>query len=123
MRFGRCVTDNLPCGNSDRLVITHGALGGSYRSVLTFLEARRDVEKDWAARLGCDRLDESTLSALMLNYAADANPKGLVLFSSRDPLRVSRNVKAVLESDFSPAQIAMFAELVNQELSSIVALT
>ena len=116
-------TDNLPCGNSDRLVITHGALGGSYRSVLTFLEARRDVEKDWAARLGCDRLDESTLSALMLNYAADANPKGLVLFSSRDPLRVSRNVKAVLESDFSPAQIAMFAELVNQELSSIVALT
>ena len=113
--------DKLPGGNSDRLVITHGALGGSYRSVLTFLEARRDVEKDWAARLGCDRLDESTLSALMLNYAADANPKGLVLFSSRDPLRVSRNVKAVLESDFSSAQIAMFGELVNQESPPIVA--
>ena len=107
-------TDNLPWGNSDRLVITHGALGGSYRSVLTFLEAREDVEKDWAARLGCDRLDESTLSALMLNYAAAANPKGLVLFSSRDPLRVRKNVKAVLESDFSPAQIAMFGELVNR---------
>jgi len=115
-------TDNLPWSNSDRLVITHGALGGSYRSILTFLEARRDVEKDWAARLGCDHLDEGTLSALMLNYAADANPKGLVLFSSRDPLRVSRNVKAVLESDFSPAQIAMFGELVNQESTSIVAL-
>src|SRR5229473_648543 len=105
----------LPRGNSDRLIITHGALGRSYHSVLTFLEARRDVAKDWAAKLGCDRLDENTLSALMLNYAADANPKGLVLFSSRDPVRVSRNVKAVLESDFSPAQIAMFGELVNQE--------
>jgi D-threo-aldose 1-dehydrogenase len=106
-------SDYLPRGNSDRLVITHGALGGSYRSVLTFLEARRDVAKDWAAKLGCHRLDENTISALMLNYAADANPKGLVLFSSRDPLRVSRNVNAVLESDFSPAQIAMFGELVN----------
>jgi len=114
-------SDYLPRDNSNRLVITHGALGGSYRSVLNFLEARRDVAKDWAAKLGCHRLDEDTLSALMLNYAADANPKGLVLFSSRDPMRVSRNVKAILESDFSPAQIAMFGELVNQESPPIVA--
>jgi len=78
--------------------------------------------KTGRAKLGCDRLDENTLSALMLNYAADANPKGLVLFSSRNPLRVSRNVKAVLESDFSPAQIAMFGELVNQESAPIMAL-
>src|ERR1700674_611364 len=113
--------DYLPRGDSDRLVITHGALGGSYRSILTFLEARSDVAKDWTAKLGCHRLDEDTLSALMLNYAADANPKGLVLFSSRDPVRVSRNVKAILESDFSAAQIAMFGELVKQESPPIVA--
>jgi D-threo-aldose 1-dehydrogenase len=112
--------DRLPRYNSDRLVITHGALGGSYRSVLTFLEARMDAAKDWTAKLGCDRLDEDTLSALMLNYAADANPRGPVLFSSRDPVRVRRNVKAVLEPDFSPEQIAMFGELVNQEFLSIV---
>jgi D-threo-aldose 1-dehydrogenase len=114
-------SDRLPHGNLNRLVITHGALGENYRSVLTFLEARTDMAKDWAAKLGRHRLDENTLSALMLNYAADANPKGLVLFSSRDPMRVSRNVKAVLESDFSPAQVTMFGELVNQQLPSIVA--
>jgi D-threo-aldose 1-dehydrogenase len=108
--------DRLPRDNCDRLVITHGALGGTYRSVLTFLEARIDVAKDWTAKLGCHRLNEHTLSALMLNYAADANPTGLVLFSSRDPARVRRNVKAVLEPDFSPEQIAMFGELVNQGL-------
>ena len=79
-----------------------------------------DAAKDWTAKLGCDRLDEDTLSALMLNYAADANPRGPVLFSSRDPVRVRRNVKAVLEPDFSPEQIAMFGELVNQEFLSIV---
>jgi D-threo-aldose 1-dehydrogenase len=113
-------SDYLPRGNSGRLVITHGALGGGYRSVLTFLEARMDVAKDWTAKLGCHRLDEDTLSALMLNYAADANPRGLVLFSSRDPARVRRNVKAVLEPDFSPAQIALFGELMNQESLLIV---
>jgi D-threo-aldose 1-dehydrogenase len=113
-------SDYLPRGTSNRLVITHGALGGSYRSVLTFLEARRDVAKDWAVKLGCRRLDENTLSALMLNYAADANPKGLVLFSSRDPVRVNRNVNAVLDSDFSPAQTAMFGELVNRVSPPIV---
>jgi D-threo-aldose 1-dehydrogenase len=108
--------NRLPRDNSDRLVITHGALGGSYRSVLTFLKARMDAANDWKAKLGCHRLDEVTLSALMLNYAADANPRGLVLFSSRDPARVRRNVKAVLEPDFSPEQIAVFGELVNQSL-------
>ena len=112
--------DRLPQHNSDRLVITHGALGGSYRSILTFLEARKDVARDWAARLGCHRLDEATLSALMLKYAGDANREGLVLFSSQDPVRVRRNVKAVLEPDFSPAQIALFGELVSQESLRIV---
>jgi D-threo-aldose 1-dehydrogenase len=112
--------DRLPRDNWDRLVITHGALGGSYRSVLTFLEARMDVAKDWTAKLGCQPLDEDTLSALMLNYAAEANPRGLVLFSSRDPAKVRRNVKAVLEPDFSPAQIAMFGELVNLESRLVV---
>jgi len=113
--------DYLPRDHSDPLRITHGALGGSYRSILAFLSARTDVAKDWSAKLGCRLLDQEILSALMLNYAADANPHGLVLFSSRHPIRVTRNVKAVLESDFSPAQIAMFAELVNQELPLIVA--
>lgn len=112
--------DYLPGGNSDRLVITHGALGESYRSILTLLEARRDVAKNWAAKLSCRLLDEEALSALMLNYAAEANSNGLVLFSSRDPMRVKRNVKAVLESDISPDQIAMFVELVNKELAPIV---
>lgn len=113
--------DHLLCGNSDPLKITHGALGGSYRSILAFLNARTDVASDWAAQLGCRLLDPEMLSALMLNYAANANPNGLVLFSSRDPARVSRNVKAVLHPDFSGRQIAIFADLVNQHLPLIVA--
>jgi len=111
--------DRLFLGNSKRLVITHGALGGAYHSVLTFLEGRKDVARDWDAKLGCHCLDKATLSALLLNYAADANRGGLVLFSSRDPTRVRQNVKAVLEPDYSPAQIALFGELVKEKSNLI----
>lgn len=52
----------------------------------------------------------------MLNYAAQVNPNGLVLFSSRDLMRVSRNVRAVLEPGISPAQVGLFAQLVEQDL-------
>ena len=114
-------TERLPGGNLHRLVITHGALGESYRSVLRFLNARKDVAKDWAAKLGCDCLDEYILSSLMLNYATDANQKGVVLFSSRDPARVSNNTKAVLEARFSAAQTTLFGELVKGKSAAIMA--
>jgi D-threo-aldose 1-dehydrogenase len=107
--------NRLSLGDSNRLVITHGALGGAYHSILTFLEARKDVARDWAAKLGCNCLDKATLSALLLNYAVDANRGGLVLFSSRDPARVRQNVKAVFVADYSPAQIALFGELVKEK--------
>ena len=114
-------TERLPRDNSHRLVITHGALGEDYCSVLRFLKGRRDLAKDWAAKLGCHRLDEDTLSSLMLNYAADANQRGLVLFSSRDPTRVSSNAKAVLEARFSFAQTTTFGELVKGQSAAIMA--
>lgn len=114
-------TERLPWSGSHRLVITHGALGESYRSILKFLQTRRDVAKDWAAEIGCDRLDEDTLSSLMLNYAANANRGGLVLFSSRDPARVSKNARAVLESHSSVAQTIAFRELVKRESAAVLA--
>lgn len=114
-------TERLPWRESHRLVITHGALGESYRLILKFLETRRDVARHWSATIGCDRVDEDTLSSLMLSYAANANQKGLVLFSSRDPARVSKNAKAVLESHFSDPQIRTFGELVKRESAAIVA--
>ena len=53
-----------------------------YRLILTFVDARSGLAKDWAAKLGCRLSDQEMLSALMLNHAADANPRGLALLSS-----------------------------------------
>ena len=111
--------ERLPSSHSHRFVITHGALGESYRSILKFLKTRRDVAKNWAVQIGCDRFDEDTLSSLMLNYAVDANQGGSVLFSSRDPARVTKNAKAVLQSHFSTLQTLVFRELVSRESAVI----
>ena len=113
--------ERLPRGDSLRLVITHGALGGSYLSLLRFLKSCRDLANEWAARLGCPCLDDDTLSSLMLNYAAHANQNGPVLFSSRDPARVRRNASAILESQYSAAQTTAFAKLVERESAAIMA--
>ena len=55
---------------------------------------------------------DNTIPALMLNYAAQASENGLVLLSSESALRVNKNVKAVLEPDIFPAQVALFVRLV-----------
>lgn len=106
----------LPERSPSRLVVTHGSLAASYLSILSFLKANRDAAKRWSANLGVDCSSPETIAALMLNYAAQANENGLVLFSSKSPLRVGQNVKAVLEPVVSPAQVELFRQLVERDL-------
>ncbi|MGH9864209.1 MAG: aldo/keto reductase [Candidatus Acidiferrales bacterium] len=102
-------------GAPSQLVVTHGSLGASYRSVLSFLKTNRKTVKRWSASLDVDCSRKDILAALMLNYAVEANPNGLVLFSSKNSERVTKNVEAVLESSLSIKQVALFAQLVEQE--------
>jgi len=92
--------ERLPRGAPHGLAITHGSLGA----------------KTWSAQLALDCSREETISALMLNYAVQANRDGLVLFSSRSAPRVNTNVRAVLEPDISPAQVELFGQLVQREM-------
>jgi len=106
----------LPQGGPQRLVITHGALGAGFQTVSAFLQAHPDVRRNWSERLAVDCSRDEIISALMLNYSAQANADGLVLFSSRDAARVRSNVKAVLEPEFSPVQVELFAQFVKRDL-------
>jgi len=105
-------TERLAVSDTDRLIITHGSLSESYRTVHSHLHMHRDLAKVWSFELGVDLLNQRVLSALLLGYAAHANPNGLVLFSSRDPIRVKSNAKSLLETDLSPGQIVTFARLI-----------
>jgi D-threo-aldose 1-dehydrogenase len=108
--------ERLPQRGPQQLIITHGSLSASYVSVMGYLNAHRDVARDWSAKLAVDCSRDETISELMLNYAVQANRSGLVLFSSRNASRVERNVRAVLESDLSPAQVELFSQLVQRDL-------
>jgi aryl-alcohol dehydrogenase-like predicted oxidoreductase len=108
--------EKIPVGGPQRLVITFGSLSASYHAVAAFLKAHGELARSWSAKLGMDCSREETISALMLNYAASKNSNGLVLFSSRDEARTSRNVKAVLESRISPQQAETFGQLVAREM-------
>jgi D-threo-aldose 1-dehydrogenase len=103
-----------------RLVITHGAVGPSHREVSAFIGAHREKAKDWSETIGADCSQAFSISALLLNYAVQANPGGLVLFSSMKPETVARNAKVVFDPEFSSAQIALFAQLVQQELDPLI---
>jgi aryl-alcohol dehydrogenase-like predicted oxidoreductase len=107
--------ERLPRGGPRRLTITHGSLSASYHSVSAFLKGHGETARNWSTKLAVDCSRDETISALMLNYAAQMNPNGLVLFSSRNASRVNRNVRAVLEPDISPAQIELFGQLVERD--------
>lgn len=107
-------TEKLPPNSRAQLVITHGALSASFRSISAFLKAQPDAAKEWSAGLGMDCASDDSLSALLLNFAVDANPGGLVLFSSRNAGRVARNINAVLRPELAPEQVSLFGQLIER---------
>ena len=104
--------EKLPPHPGVQLVITHGALGASFRSIGAFLKSQPDAAKKWSTELGVDCANDDSLSALMLNFAVAANPGGLVLFSSRDAVRVAGNITAVLRPELAPEHVSLFGQLV-----------
>jgi D-threo-aldose 1-dehydrogenase len=106
----------LAQGGPLRLAITHGALGTSFQAVSAFLKSNPEVKQNWSEKLALDCARDEIISALMLNYSAQANADGLVLFSSKHAARVKSNVKAVLEPEFSPVQVELFGQFVKRDM-------
>lgn len=108
--------ERLPQGGPHVLTITHGSLGDSYRTVSARLGAHPRVKQNWSDALGLDCSKDEIVASLMLNYAVQANPNGLVLFSSKNAARVSENIRAVLDPEVSAAQADLFGQLVKRDV-------
>lgn len=102
---------NFPETATRPLIITHGSLGSSYKSLILFFRAHRETARSWSSKVGADCSNEETLAALILNFALAANLHGIVLFASKSVERIARNIRGVLQSKFSSEQLAAFAEL------------
>lgn len=106
--------ENLGGKSAGRTVFTHGSLAGDYPHLRAFIDEREDLARQWSDALGLDCSSRENLASLMLNYAVEANANGPVLFSSRNPERVRKNVEWVAKSSVSAEQVRLFARLVQQ---------
>lgn len=103
---------SLPRGGEDRLFITHGALGGSFRELRSMLQADAKLARKLSEVLGADAADSSYLAAAMLAWAAQANEGGCRLFSSSRIANVRANAQALAGNLFGRDQLNEFACLV-----------
>jgi aryl-alcohol dehydrogenase-like predicted oxidoreductase len=74
-----------------RALITHSALAGALERVHAHVAGGPDRAARWSDALGVDAADRTALGELMLQWALRANPRGVVLFSSRSPDRIAAN--------------------------------
>jgi D-threo-aldose 1-dehydrogenase len=94
-------------------VITHSALRPLVGPVAELMrdEARRER---WSRALGVDCARRDVVGRLLLAYALESNPDGMVLFASTDVDRIRSNAALSEGSEFSSKQIAEFARLARE---------
>ncbi|MEQ9506961.1 MAG: aldo/keto reductase [Hyphomonas sp.] len=95
---------------ADRLLITHSVLGQPFRDTLQKLRADEAAAASWRAALDIDPTDPQALARLILGHALQANPSGLVLFSTTNPDRIAHNMRAA-QAPLPEAQVNQLAGL------------
>ena len=98
LQFDWSVLSETPPRYPGAYVITHHALAGAFaRLKLALAEPAR--RRAWSEHVGMDCGDDRVLSRLLLSAALDANPAGIVLFSSSDTKRIRENAAVLSNSD------------------------
>jgi D-threo-aldose 1-dehydrogenase len=101
-----------------RLVITHSAFAPA-RLLRQALQAHSQMAREHSLRIGVDLAEPSAISFLLLRFALWSNPKGIVLFSSKDPQHIAANIREADSEPFDDAQMRRFVEFVDQLLEAI----
>jgi aryl-alcohol dehydrogenase-like predicted oxidoreductase len=112
LQFDWSVLSAAAPGYPGVFVITHQALAGTFARLKSALvePARR---RAWSERVGVDCSDDRILSRLLLGAALDANPAGIVLFSSNHPHHIQANAAVLHDGDIDA--VRRFADLVRAE--------
>lgn len=106
--------EKLPLGHQ-RTVLTHGALGRSYRWLAARLKSDPRMATEWTRSLGEDVRSSQRLAALMLDFALRIKGGRFVLFSSKSPTRVAANALIEIQPPVSQATSELFGMLVARD--------
>ncbi len=99
-----------------RFRIHHRALTHNFHTLHAALSDDSERRRAWSAQCGQDVGDAGTLASLMLKAALLCNPRSVVLFSSKQPQHIYRNVKAVQDEGNEEAALRLY-EIIQQEPS------
>jgi hypothetical protein len=102
---------SAPSPLSTARLITFGAFNSSFGKLRTLLSSEPSRFELWSSRLGLKCDDDDVLAALLQSAAHAMNPEGIVLFSSRNPLRIASAARTAEGGRFSATQIDGFLEL------------
>ncbi len=92
--------------------ITHGAVGPAAADLQRYFEKFPQEKLRWSNRLDLSVDDSAELAKLLMSYAISRNPKGIVLFSSRNEENIKNNVALVnFQRSFSKSQLDEFEQL------------
>jgi aryl-alcohol dehydrogenase-like predicted oxidoreductase len=95
---------------SDRLLVTHSVLGFRFKYVVDKLSMDKAAAERWRAQLDVEPSDVDSVAGLFLRQAIQANASGIVLFSTTNPERIRKNLRA-LEKPMSADEARMLKEL------------
>jgi D-threo-aldose 1-dehydrogenase len=97
-------------------VITHSAVGAPLERLTELLRDARRRER-WSQALGVDCARPEVIGSLLLAYALQSNPDGVVLFASTDAERIRSNAALADATEFSSEQIRDFARLTQDAIA------
>ncbi len=110
--------DRLP-PHPNSAVVTHSALGAGLKKLHEHVSSSAERVSRWSAAIGEDCSSLSVIGGLMLGYAVQADPHGIVVFSSQDERHVRSNVASVSDGRFSGEQIERFLEVVERDFAPV----
>ncbi len=110
-----------PLNTDSAFHISHRALSSNRLRLQMYLDASPAVAAGWSTAVGADLRTPGALSALMMRVALWANPRGIVLFSSKSEEHIRANA-ALASSGSNDTQAETLYRLVQRDLSRITAL-
>lgn len=108
-----------PFSDDLKPLITFGILGEALDRISRHLKGSPECRSRWSDALGVDCSPAQALAVLLLRDALDANPQGVVLYSTTRPERLQElDTIASVTRDGNDQALATFRRLVNDELAT-----
>ncbi|HXE06704.1 MAG TPA: aldo/keto reductase [Acidobacteriaceae bacterium] len=98
--------------------IHHRALTENFRALHSSIASDPGRAARWSRDAGADLSDPEMLAALMLKAALEENPHSVILFSSKNPAHMQRNVHTAEDGALAEAARRLYA-VVQREFSAM----